>query len=122
MSLIIRVNMSTKDITTAENPAYRLLGGRALSARILLDEVPPNCEPLGTKNKLVIAPGLLAGTPVTSGSRISCGAKSPLTNGIKEANSGGNIGLFLGRFGIKAIVVGGSPSATIGKLYKLYFH
>ena len=110
MSVIIKVNMSTKEITTVENPAYRLLGGRALSARILLDEVPPNCEPLGPKNKLVIAPGLLAGTPITSGSRVSCGAKSPMTNGIKEANSGGNIGLFLGRFGIKAVVIEGLPA------------
>ena len=110
MSVIIKVNMSNKEITKVENPAYRLLGGRALSARILLDEVPPNCEPLGPKNKLVIAPGLLAGTPITSGSRVSCGAKSPMTNGIKEANSGGNIGLFLGRFGIKAIVIEGLPA------------
>ena len=110
MSVIIKVNMSTKEITKVENPDYRLLGGRALSARILLDEVPPNCEPLGPKNKLVIAPGLLAGTPITSGSRVSCGAKSPMTNGIKEANSGGNIGLFLGRFGIKAVVIEGLPA------------
>jgi len=110
MPVIIKVNMTIKEITTVENPDYRLLGGRALSARILLDEVPPNCEPLGAKNKLVIAPGLLAGTPVTSGSRVSCGAKSPLTNGIKEANCGGNIGLFLGRFGIKAVVLEGLPA------------
>jgi aldehyde:ferredoxin oxidoreductase len=109
MSAILKVNMSTKGITTVENPAYALLGGRALSARILLDEVPPNCEPLGAKNKLVFAPGLLAGTPITSGSRVSCGAKSPLTNGIKEANCGGNIGIYLGRFGIKAIVIEGVP-------------
>ena len=38
------------------------------------------------------------------------GAKSPLTNGIKEANCGGNVGLFLGRFGIKAIVIEGLPA------------
>jgi aldehyde:ferredoxin oxidoreductase len=110
MPVIIKVNMTTKEISTVEKPEYKLLGGRALSARILLDEVPPNCEPLGPKNKLVIAPGLLAGTPVTSGSRVSCGAKSPITNGIKEANCGGNIGIFLGRFGIKAVVIEGMPA------------
>jgi aldehyde:ferredoxin oxidoreductase len=110
MPVIIRVNMTNKQIETVENPLYRLLGGRALSAKILIDEVAPNCEPLGPKNKLVIAPGLLAGTPITSGSRISCGAKSPLTNGIKEANCGGNIGLYLGRFGIKAVVIEGEPA------------
>jgi aldehyde:ferredoxin oxidoreductase len=110
MPVIIRVNMTNKEISTVENPQYRLLGGRALSAKILIDEVAPNCEPLGPKNKLVIAPGLLAGTPITSGSRISCGAKSPMTNGIKEANCGGNIGLYLGRFGIKAVVIEGEPA------------
>ena len=109
MPVIIRINMTTGKIETVENPDYRLLGGRALSARILMDEVAPNCEPLGPKNKLVIAPGLLAGTPITSGSRISCGAKSPMTNGIKEANCGGNAGLYLGRFGIKAVVIEGMP-------------
>jgi aldehyde:ferredoxin oxidoreductase len=109
MSVIIKVNMTTKEITTVEKPEYKLLGGRALSARILLDEVPPNCEPLGEKNKLIFALGILAGTPVTSASRISCGAKSPLTNGAKEANCGGNAGLYLGRYGIKAIVVEGMP-------------
>jgi aldehyde:ferredoxin oxidoreductase len=109
MSSIIKVDMGSGTITTVENPEYKLLGGRALSARILLDEVPPNCEPLGEKNKLIFALGILAGTPVTSASRISCGAKSPLTNGAKEANVGGNAGIFLGRYGIKAIVVEGLP-------------
>jgi len=119
MPVIVKVNMTAKEIATVENPDYKLLGGRALSARILLDEVPPNCEPLGAKNKLVIAPGLLAGTPVTSGSRISCGAKSPLTNGIKEANCGGNIGLFLGRFGIKAVVLEGLPADVNAYVLKI---
>ncbi|MCE5281060.1 MAG: aldehyde ferredoxin oxidoreductase [Deltaproteobacteria bacterium] len=117
MSVIVRVNMTDKKISTFENQDYRMLGGRALSAKILLDEVTPNCEPLGPKNKLVIAPGLLSGTPITSGSRTSCGAKSPMTNGIKEANCGGNIGLYLGRFGVKAVVIEGQPAD--GNLYVL---
>jgi aldehyde:ferredoxin oxidoreductase len=33
-----------------------------------------------------------------------------MTNGIKEANCGGNIGVYLGRFGIKAVVVEGEPA------------
>lgn len=119
MSVIVKVNMNTGEIRTVENPAYRLLGGRALTARILLDEVPPNCEPLGEKNKLVIALGLLAGTPITCGSRISFGAKSPLTNGIKEANCGGNTGLFLGRFGIKAVVIEGLPTDSHAYVLKI---
>ncbi|HHU30800.1 MAG TPA: hypothetical protein GXZ53_08975 [Firmicutes bacterium] len=76
---------------------------------MLYDEVDAACDPLGSYNKLIIAPGLFAGTPASSGSRTSIGAKSPLTNGIKEANVGGNIGWILGRLGIKAIIVEGRP-------------
>jgi len=43
MPSILKVNMNRKEIMTVENPDYKLLGGRALSARILLDEIPPNC-------------------------------------------------------------------------------
>jgi aldehyde:ferredoxin oxidoreductase len=49
--------------------------------------------------------------------RISVGAKSPLTLGIKEANSGGPAGQVLDRLGIRAIVVQGQAPA--GHLYNL---
>ena len=42
-------------------------------------EVPANCELLGRKNKLILAPGLLTETPVSSASRISIGGKGSLT-------------------------------------------
>jgi len=107
MHKILRVNMSTKEIITEEREEYKLLGGRALTSRITYDEVKANCDPLGRESKLIIAPGLLAGTIASSAGRISIGGKSPLTNGIKEANSGGIAGAKLARCGIKAIVVEG---------------
>jgi aldehyde:ferredoxin oxidoreductase len=99
-------------------PQYERLGGRALIAGILLAEVPARCEPLGPDNKLVLAPGLLGGTGLSSSGRLSVGGKSPLTKGIKEANCGGNGGADLGRLGIKAVVVEGRPAA--GELYLLH--
>ena len=89
------------------------LGGRAMVDSILLAEVPSTCHPLGPYNKLVLAPGLFAGTPMPSASRMSIGAKSPLTGGIKESNVGGMAGIMLGQLGIGAIVIKGmcrSPS------------
>jgi aldehyde:ferredoxin oxidoreductase len=83
------------------------LGGRGLSARILLDEVPPTCEPLGPYNKLVVTPGLLVGHLVTACDRISFGTKSPLTRGVKEANAGGSTGLHMTNLGIKALILEG---------------
>ena len=63
-------------------PGRERLGGRGLIARILLDEVPPDCDPLGRQNKLVWAPGLLVGHRISSCDRISVGGKSPLTGGV----------------------------------------
>jgi aldehyde:ferredoxin oxidoreductase len=99
-------------------PEYERLGGRALIARILLTEVPPQCDALGPHNKLIFAPGLLGGTSLSSSGRLSIGGKSPLTGGVKEANCGGSGGSDLARLGVKALVVEGQPADE--KLYLLY--
>jgi aldehyde:ferredoxin oxidoreductase len=97
---------------------YATLGGRGLCAAIMTQEVPPDCEPLGADNKLIFAPGLLAGRGISSAGRISIGAKSPLTNGIKESNAGGNAAGNLARLGIKALVIEDQPEPD--KLYILH--
>lgn len=107
---ILRVNMNTLQVhfESATLP-YERLGGRALIARVLLEEVPCKCDPLGPENKLIIAPGLLAGSGVSASGRLSIGGKSPLTGGVKEANSGGTAGDVLGRHGIRGIIVEDLP-------------
>jgi len=118
MEWIYRVNMKDGKITKEEVPeAYRNLGGRGLTSAIVSSEVPPNCHPLDENNKLVIAPGLLGGTPAPCSGRLSVGAKSPLTGGIKEANAGGTAAQRLSRLDVAAIVVEGKPED--GKLYML---
>ena len=108
---LIRVDMTNQTATTEAFPEeWKLLGGRALSARILLQECDATCDPLGPDNVLVMAPGVLAGTAAPTSGRISIGGKSPLTGGIKEANAGGNPGQDLMRLGYRAIVVKGQPS------------
>jgi aldehyde:ferredoxin oxidoreductase len=102
--------MTMREVMSEEKKEYEFLGGRSLSSRIVFDEVEPTCEPLGRKNKLVIATGLISGTIASSASRISVGGKSPLTNGIKEANCGGVAGGKLSKCGIQAIVVEGKAS------------
>jgi aldehyde:ferredoxin oxidoreductase len=51
--------------------------------------------------------GFLSGTSLVNTSRISIGAKSPLTGTIKESNAGGTVSAALGRLGITAIIVEG---------------
>ncbi|HPG26616.1 MAG TPA: aldehyde ferredoxin oxidoreductase N-terminal domain-containing protein, partial [Myxococcota bacterium] len=90
---LLYVDMTTQTARFEPFPAeWRLLGGRGLSAKILTKDCDPTCDPLGPDNVLVMAPGVMSGTTAPTSGRISIGAKSPLTNGIKEANAGGNPG------------------------------
>lgn len=110
---IYRVNLTQKSVSCETvKEKYKLLGGRGLTSTIVSEEVIPTCHPLSEKNKLVIAPGLISGTALSSSNRLSVGAKSPLTGGIKESNSGGNVSLKLARLGIKAIIVEGNISKS----------
>ena len=114
----IRVNMTTKQITTEDVPQdYIGLGGRGLTSIMINAEVPATCDPLGPENKLIFAPGLLSGTILPNTSRLSIGAKSPLTGGIKESNVGGVVADALGKLGVTAIIVEGqAPEGDLSLL------
>ena len=75
----IRVNMTTKQITTEDVPQdYIGLGGRGLTSIMINAEVPATCDPLGPENKLIFAPGLLSGTILPNTSRLSIGLEPML--------------------------------------------
>ncbi len=60
---IFRVDMSRLQANIEEVPEQWMgLGGRGLTSTIVAAEVEPTCHPLGRRNKLVFAPGLLSGT------------------------------------------------------------
>lgn len=109
-SQVWRVNVRERTLKLEEVPgSWKRLGGRGLLARILLDEVDAKCDPLGSGNKLIFAPGLLVGHMLSSTDRISVGGKSPLTGGIKEANAGGRTGLHMATMGIHALIIEDMP-------------
>jgi aldehyde:ferredoxin oxidoreductase len=112
------------DLTTkveAVPEAWMGLGGRGLTSTIVAAEVIPTCHALGKHNKLVFAPGLLSGTPAANSGRLSCGAKSPLTGTIKEANAGGTSAQMLAKLGVKALIIEGKP-ADDSKWYSLHIN
>lgn len=123
MDQILRIDMGAKN-----GPAIRIepagdyagLGGRALTSAVVSKEVPPLCHPLGEDNKLVIAPGMLSGSAAAMSGRLSVGCKSPLTGGIKEANSGGQGAQVLARLGYAAIILEGKPADD--SLYKVFIN
>jgi aldehyde:ferredoxin oxidoreductase len=120
MDKILRINMGAQGGPEVKEEGlgdYAALGGRGMTSTVVAKEVPPACHPLGADNKLVIAPGLLSGSAASMSGRLSVGCKSPLTGGIKEANSGGQASQVLARLGYAAIIVEGKPSDDT--LYKV---
>jgi len=92
---MMRINLNTGNINKqalSEEFAKEWLGARGMVAKILYDEVPRTADPLGTENKLIIAPGVLTGTFVGAGSKCGFGAISPSTNGHADSSVGGHIG------------------------------
>ena len=63
--------------------------GRYFIAKTLLDMGVAKVDPLGPENPLIFSAGPFSGTNFSNANRTSVGCKSPLTGGIKEANSGG---------------------------------
>jgi aldehyde:ferredoxin oxidoreductase len=120
MDKILRIDMGAAGGPAAKVEGlgdYAGLGGRGMTSTVVAKEVPPTCHPLSADNKLVIAPGMLSGSAASMSGRISVGCKSPLTGGIKEANSGGQAAQVLARLGYAAIIVEGK--ATDDNLYKV---
>jgi aldehyde:ferredoxin oxidoreductase len=120
MGKIMRINLSESKVVVEGIPKeYLGLGGRGLSSHIVGREVPPKADPLGPENKLIFSAGILAGTTVPNTGRLSVGAKSPLTNGVKEANAGGSAAQKIARLGLQAVVIEGcAKELTLLKIDK----
>ncbi len=110
MAKLLRINMRTKQYKFEElSDEYSKLGGRALIAKLMINEVEPTCHPLGAENKIIFANGLFVGTSFPCPGRLSVGGKSPLTGGIKESNVGGLAATRMGQLGLRAIVIENAP-------------
>ena len=113
---VLHVNLGDRR-TWVEEPGdaffRRYGGGRGFIAHYLLKHVPKGADPLGPDNVLIFAPGVLTGAPVPGVGRHSVGAKSPLTGGFGESESGGFWGAELKRGGWDAIIVHGSSPTPV---------
>ena len=110
---VLRVNLTTRKIEVEElsEAFYRLYpGGKALAGYFMLKEIPPHTEPLSPENVLVIANGLLTGSPVSTATRYVVSARSPLTGGYGESEAGGFWGPELKMAGFEAILITGKAA------------
>ncbi|HTU00488.1 MAG TPA: aldehyde ferredoxin oxidoreductase N-terminal domain-containing protein, partial [Candidatus Sulfotelmatobacter sp.] len=113
---LLRVDLSSGKTWTEsldEARARRYVGGRGLGGRILMDEVPAGCDPLGPDNRLIFAMGPLAGTFAPGSGRFVVVAKSPATGVFGEAYTGGFVAHELKYAGYDGIVVQGTAAEKV---------
>ena len=115
MADLLNVDLSHGTVTKeALSEELEKLGGHGLTSAIVAREVDPTADPLGPDNVLVYAAGILAGTSLPNSGRLSVGAKSPLTGGIKEANAGGSAARKMAQLDLRGIkVTGRSDSLSL---------
>jgi aldehyde:ferredoxin oxidoreductase len=89
------------------------IGGRGFTSRMQYDLIPPDVDPLGPENVLIIAPGALTGTSAPSAARFVVAARSPLTGILGDANSGGFVGAVLKRAGYSLVLIHGKSARPV---------
>jgi len=113
---ILRVDLNSNrfETQTYDELFYRnYLGGRGLAAYILLKELPAHVDPLSPQNLLVIASGVLTGSPIPASTRFTAAGRSPLTGGYGESEAGGYFGPELRFAGFDALVISGKADHPV---------
>ena len=100
---ILDINLSEGTIETVPldmEMARLFLGGRGLGARLLWDLVGPEVKPLDPENALIFTTGPITASSSQTSNRFNVSTKSPLTNTLLHANSGGWWGIKMGHSAI----------------------
>jgi aldehyde:ferredoxin oxidoreductase len=116
MGKILWVDLTTGKIKIEEPPEslYKdYLGGYGLGAKILYDHMKPKVDPLGPENILGMVTGPYTGTQLPAGARYEVVAKSPITGGWGDANSGGYFGPYLKFAGFDAVFFTGASEKPV---------
>jgi len=94
------------------------LGGRGLNWYYIYNNVPPDVSPFDPDNVLAVGAGLLTGFPALGAGRVQISSKSPMTNGVGDANMGGAFGPQLKYAGFDHIVIRGKAEKPVYLLVK----
>ncbi|MBE7521640.1 MAG: aldehyde ferredoxin oxidoreductase [Burkholderiales bacterium] len=98
MRTYLTIDLPTRAVTREERHGEAIVrAGRHYIARTLLERRIHDVDPLSPANPLIFSAGPFAGTNFSNANRLSVGCRSPLTGGIKEANSGGTFAFALGQ-------------------------
>ena len=112
----LRVNLTDGTVSAEPLPvkvAMDFIAGRGFGIRYLYDELAPGIDPMSEQNKILLVPGVLAGTPAQSSSRWVACTKSPLTGCIARACSGGDFGAWMKFAGYDFILAEGKSPRPV---------
>lgn len=107
---ILHVDLTNGTLTVEEPPEafYRkYLGGSAMGMHYILRDVPRGADPLGPENVLTLFAGVSTGAAISGQSRLNANAKSPISGGIGDSQSGGFFPAELKFAGFDGIVLKG---------------
>ncbi len=113
---ILDINLTDGSIETIPldmEMARLFLGGRGLGARLLWDLVGPEVSPLSPENVLIFTTGPITATGSQTSNRFNVSTKSPLTDTILHANSGGWWGMQFKRTGYDVLIVRGKAQSPV---------
>jgi len=111
MRKYLHINLGERSVRTEELQGEAVIrAGRHYIAKTLLESGVAKVEPLSPDNPLIFSAGPFAGTNFSNANRLSVGCKSPLTGGIKEANSGGTFGFALGQLETAGLTLYGASN------------
>ena len=113
---ILHVDLTSGALTVEEpDEAFyrRYLGGSAMGMYYILRDMPRGADPLGPENVLTLMAGVTTGAPISGQSRLNANAKSPISGGIGDSQSGGFFPAELKFAGFDGIVIKGKSSKPV---------
>ncbi|MFW9800572.1 MAG: aldehyde ferredoxin oxidoreductase family protein, partial [Candidatus Thorarchaeota archaeon] len=113
---ILDIDLSSNTVTELEldrDMAEGYLGGKGFGAKILFEQLQPQCDPLSPENILVFATGPLTGTFAPASGRFEVCTKSPATGLWLDSNCGGFFGPELKQAGYDSIILRGRASHPV---------
>jgi aldehyde:ferredoxin oxidoreductase len=114
MRKYLQINLEDRSISSEQLEGEALARvGRHFIAKTLLESGVAGVDPWSADNPLIFSAGPFAGTNFSNANRLSVGCKSPLTGGIKEANTGGTFAFALGQLEIAGFTLNGVSSEWV---------
>ncbi len=113
---ILHVDLTNRniDIEDRDEAFFRsYLGGRGVGYHYLMKMVAPRIDPLSPDNILVLATGVMTGSPLAASCRFAAVGKSPLTGTAGESEAAGFFGPELKKAGFDAVVFRGRAETPV---------